>query len=44
MGKDLDKFFRIMADISKIKIWWDAERIGRPEEGTSQDFCLTNGQ
>lgn len=28
---------------SRIKEWWNAERVGRFEEGTSQDFCPTNG-
>ena len=28
---------------SKFKTWWNAERVGRVEEGTSQDYCPTNG-
>ncbi len=23
--------------------WWYSERVGRAEEGTSQDMCPTNG-
>ena len=26
-----------------IKYWWNSERVGRVEEGTSQDYCPTNG-
>lgn len=26
-----------------LKTWWNAERIGRFEEGTSQDMCPTYG-
>ena len=26
-----------------ISKWWKAERKGRVEEGTSQDYCPTNG-
>ena len=24
--------------------WWNQERKNRPEEGTSQDMCPTNGE
>lgn len=27
----------------KFNAWWVAERVGRVEEGTSQDMCPTNG-
>jgi len=27
----------------RIIAWWNAERVGRVEEGTSQDMCPTNG-
>ena len=30
-------------NMQKFKKWWDAERVGRPEEDTSQDYCPTNG-
>jgi len=26
-----------------MKEWWNKERKGRVEEGTSQDYCPTNG-
>ena len=26
-----------------FKQWWNNERVGRAEEGTSQDYCPTNG-
>jgi len=29
--------------IKRFKTWWNAERVGRFEEGTSQDMCPTNG-
>lgn len=29
--------------LKKFKTWWAAERVGRFEEGTSQDMCPTNG-
>lgn len=32
-----------MRSTKKFSTWWNAERIGRVEEGTSQDMCPTNG-
>jgi hypothetical protein len=29
--------------VNSIKKWWYAERENRPEAGTSQDMCPTNG-
>ena len=29
--------------IKKFKKWLQTERVGRFEEGTSQDMCSTNG-
>jgi hypothetical protein len=29
--------------MKKIANWWNAERVNRPEKGTSQDMCPTNG-
>lgn len=31
------------AKMIDIKKWWTSERLGRAEEGTSQDYCPTNG-
>ena len=28
---------------AKFKKWFNSERIGRVEQGTSQDMCPTNG-
>lgn len=29
--------------MNRFKKWWNAERVGRFEEGTSQDVAPTNG-
>lgn len=29
--------------MNNLKEWWNTERQGRIEKGTSQDFCPTNG-
>jgi len=29
--------------INRFRKWWNAERVNRPERGTSQDICPTNG-
>jgi hypothetical protein len=30
--------------MKKLRDWWYAERVNRPERGTSQDMCPTNGE
>ena len=29
--------------LSRFSEWWNTERVGRFEEGTSQDMCPRNG-